>query len=105
MYFYVFELSKEGAEEGPNVSVGETKSPNNASENPDVEVMVEALKSLCNILLHNHTAQVPLFLLLCLVSLTRGFSQSHRTGPSLSVPLFGLFNPWLQSKHPFKQHS
>lgn len=29
-----------------------------ASENPDQEVIVEALKSICNILLHNETGQV-----------------------------------------------
>ena len=29
-------------------------------ENPDLEVIVEALKSICNILLHNETGQVGL---------------------------------------------
>ncbi|KAM7396103.1 hypothetical protein PAMP_019172 [Pampus punctatissimus] len=50
----------EGGEEGEAAEVSsdvtnETSSP---SENPDQEVIVEALKSICNILLHNETGQV-----------------------------------------------
>uniref|UniRef100_A0A3Q4GX51 Synembryn n=1 Tax=Neolamprologus brichardi TaxID=32507 RepID=A0A3Q4GX51_NEOBR len=40
------------------------------SENPDQEVIVEALKSICNILLHNETGQVSL---LCFSSQVRFF--------------------------------
>ncbi|XP_014827456.1 PREDICTED: synembryn-A-like [Poecilia mexicana] len=45
---------KEAAEDS-SVTVKESSPP---SENPDQEVIIEALKSICNILLHSLTAQV-----------------------------------------------
>ncbi|KAM4573563.1 chaperone Ric-8A isoform 2-T2 [Odontesthes bonariensis] len=45
----------EEAAEGSGTVVRESSFP---LENPDQEVMVEALKSICNILLHNETGQV-----------------------------------------------
>ncbi|XP_030222360.1 chaperone Ric-8A isoform X2 [Gadus morhua] len=80
----------QGAEEGPNVSVGETKSPNNASENPDVEVMVEALKSLCNILLHNHTAQVVAEELQLMKGIAERLKQCHDPTWTHEVRFFDL---------------
>ncbi|XP_029992083.1 chaperone Ric-8A isoform X2 [Sphaeramia orbicularis] len=46
---------------GPEAAEGSTdvvKEPSPPSENPDQEVIVEALKSICNILLHNEMGQV-----------------------------------------------
>ena len=46
-----------------------------AAENPDQEVIVEALKSICNILLHNEIGQVSLP---CFPSHLHPFIQSLR---------------------------
>jgi len=62
----VVELPIDGEGEGSASSGGGAKSQNNAAENPDVEVIVEALKSLCNILLHNEAGQVRPFVLFSL---------------------------------------
>ncbi|XP_024138484.1 synembryn-A isoform X3 [Oryzias melastigma] len=49
---------KEGDEEGEaDASRAEEKEAPPPAENPDLEVIVEALKSICNILLHNETGQ------------------------------------------------
>lgn len=57
-------MEGEGGEEGEAADVSsEVKEASPPSENPDQEVIVEALKSICNILLHNQTGQVSLFLL------------------------------------------
>lgn len=47
----------EGAE-GDEAAEGSSKEASPLSENADQEVIVEALKSICNILLHNQTGQV-----------------------------------------------
>ncbi|KAM6973155.1 chaperone Ric-8A [Aplochiton taeniatus] len=47
------------------------------SENPDLEVIVEALKSLCNILLHNQTGQVVAAELQLMTSVAGRLKQCH----------------------------
>ncbi|KAI3371789.1 hypothetical protein L3Q82_024344 [Scortum barcoo] len=49
------------SEEAAEVSNEVIKVASFPSENPDQEVIVEALKSMCNILLHNETGQVRFF--------------------------------------------
>lgn len=55
-----------GDEEETGLCSKVLKESSPPSENPDQEVIVEALKSICNILLHNETGQVSL---LCLAFL------------------------------------
>lgn len=60
LFFFLAE-DKEGDEEGEaDASRAEEKEAPPPAENPDLEVIVEALKSICNILLHNETGQVSL---------------------------------------------
>lgn len=58
IYFFlevVVEKDGKEAAEDSSVRVKESSPP---SENPDQEVIIEALKSICNILFHSQTAQV-----------------------------------------------
>lgn len=50
----------EGGEEGEAGEVSSEVKEVSPSENADQEVITEALKSICNILLHNQTGQVSL---------------------------------------------
>ncbi|KAJ3596935.1 hypothetical protein NHX12_003335 [Muraenolepis orangiensis] len=77
-------------EEGSTGAEGETKSQNNVSENPDVEVIVEALKSLCNILLHNETAQVVAAELQLMKGVAGRLKQCHESAWSHEVRFFDL---------------
>ncbi len=60
--FFLFLVEGEAEEggEAAEVSSEVVKEASPPSENPDQEVIVEALKSICNILLHNETGQVSL---------------------------------------------
>lgn len=51
-------MQGEGEEETEEVSGELVKEASPASENPDQEVIVEALKSISNILLHSEMGQV-----------------------------------------------
>lgn len=68
--FFLFLVEGEGEEGGEEAEVSSevVKEASPPSENPDQEVIVEGLKSICNILLHNETGQVGL---LCVSSYLR----------------------------------
>ncbi|XP_017289395.1 synembryn-A isoform X2 [Kryptolebias marmoratus] len=61
-----------------------------ASENPDQEVIVEALKSICNILLHNETGQVVAAEIHLIKGLAKRLKQSHSPTWSHEVLFFDL---------------
>ncbi|XP_013865735.1 chaperone Ric-8A isoform X2 [Austrofundulus limnaeus] len=61
-----------------------------ASENPDQEVIVEALKSICNILLHNETGQVVAAELQLIKGLAKRLKQSHNPTWTHEVRFFDL---------------
>ncbi|XP_072242641.1 chaperone Ric-8A [Leuresthes tenuis] len=52
------EVEEGDGEEAAEISGAVVRESSLPSENPDQEVIVEALKSICNILLHNETGQV-----------------------------------------------
>lgn len=58
-------LVEDNGREAAEVSSEVVKEASPCSKNPDQEVIVEALKSICNILLHNDAGQVSL---LCVLS-------------------------------------
>lgn len=61
---YIFcppaELEREEDGEGADLSSNVVKDVSPTSDNPDQEAIVEALKSICNILLHSETGLVRL---------------------------------------------
>ena len=60
MPFCLLLAEGDGGEGGEDAEVSSevVKEASPPSENPDQEVIVEGLKSICNILLHNETGQV-----------------------------------------------
>lgn len=60
LFFFLVEGEGGEGEQAEEVSSELVKEASPPSENPDQEVIVEALKSICNILLHNETGQVSL---------------------------------------------
>ncbi|XP_029910368.1 chaperone Ric-8A isoform X2 [Myripristis murdjan] len=60
------------------------------SENPDLEVIVEALKSICNILLHNETGQVVAAELQLMKGVAERLKQSHDPTWNHEVRFFDL---------------
>ncbi|KAM3842677.1 LOW QUALITY PROTEIN: chaperone Ric-8A [Diretmus argenteus] len=77
---------EEGAEKVSDV-VKEAPPP---SENPDLEVIVEALKSMCNILLHNLTGQVVAAELQLMKGVAERLKQCHDPTWNHEVRFFDL---------------
>ncbi|KAM4619196.1 chaperone Ric-8A [Polymixia lowei] len=81
----------EGEEEGPEEGEAEVvKEASPPSENPDLEVIVEALKSLCNILLHNETGQVVAAELQLMKGVAERLKQCHDPTWNHEVRFFDL---------------
>lgn len=87
----VVECEGEQAEDVSSELVKEASPP---SENADQEVIVEALKSICNILLHNETGQVSL---LCLFAPGIYMKSSDCVGANLN-PLSGWVDGWMNGR-------
>ncbi|XP_028287967.1 chaperone Ric-8A [Parambassis ranga] len=77
----------EAAEEDSSEMVKES-SP--SSENPDQDVIAEALKSICNILLHNETGQVVAGDLQLIKGLAKRLKQCHDSTWTHEVRFFDL---------------
>ncbi|GAA6221212.1 synembryn-A isoform X2 [Lates japonicus] len=77
----------EQAEEVSSELVKEASPP---SENPDQEVIVEALKSICNILLHNETGQVVAADLQLIKGVAERLKQCHDPTWNHEVRFFDL---------------
>lgn len=62
MPFFLFLVESEGGEGGEEADVSRkvVKEASPPSENSDQEAIVEGLKSICNVLLHNETGLVSL---------------------------------------------
>ncbi|KAM7413822.1 hypothetical protein PAMA_018895 [Pampus argenteus] len=82
----------EGGEEGEaaEVSSDVTNKTSSPSENPDQEVIVEALKSICNILLHNETGQVVAADLQLIKGVAERLKQCHDPTWNHEVRFFDL---------------
>uniref|UniRef100_UPI003AAB7546 chaperone Ric-8A n=1 Tax=Centroberyx gerrardi TaxID=166262 RepID=UPI003AAB7546 len=77
----------EDGAEGATQVVKEAPPP---SENPDLEVIVEALKSICNILLHNETGQVVAAELQLMKGVAERLKQCHDPTWNHEVRFFDL---------------
>ncbi|KAM7002126.1 chaperone Ric-8A [Tautogolabrus adspersus] len=81
----------EGQEEGEGGEEEEViKETSQPSENADQEVIAEALKSICNILLHNHTGQVVAGDLQLIKGVAERLKQSHDPTWNHEVRFFDL---------------
>lgn len=76
--------------EAAEVSSEVVKEPSPPSENPDQEVIVEALKSICNILLHNETGQVVAADLQVIKGVAQRLKQCHDPTWNHEVRFFDL---------------
>ncbi|XP_044049134.1 synembryn-A isoform X2 [Siniperca chuatsi] len=77
-------------EKAAEVSIEVVKEASPSSENPDQEVIVEALKSICNILLHNETGQVVAADLQLIMGVAERLKQCHDPTWNHEVRFFDL---------------
>ncbi|KAM9351589.1 chaperone Ric-8A [Symphorus nematophorus] len=85
-------VESEGGEGGEEAEVSSevVKEASPPSENPDQEVIVEALKSICNILLHNETGQVVAADLQLIKGVAERLKQCHDPTWNHEVRFFDL---------------
>ncbi|XP_008309308.1 chaperone Ric-8A isoform X2 [Cynoglossus semilaevis] len=85
-----FACSNTTVGQGQEASCGLMKEDPPMSENPDQEVIIEALKSICNILLHNETGQVVAADLQLIKGVSERLKQCHDSTWNHEVHFFDL---------------